>query len=196
MFIICFCGTFLDCCIGNLKHRQHNGIHCNIFKAFWSYYFRLFYIKLSLEFCVSLLCYMYFFKIIFVQSIVVISREGWDGLKDYLMYITSTELFRFSRWDMIWLAYSSNPKSLCRVNPQFILIYFTVEIEADIQPEKLQPAWKLLFQFHLLRSWKPFWNHKNFYKPNFTFRSLMFLKVRIVILVYCYPSEEFCKAIC
>lgn len=28
---------------------------------------------------------------------VVASREGPDGLKDYLMYITSTELFRFSR---------------------------------------------------------------------------------------------------
>lgn len=57
----------------------------------------IFYIKLSLEFCVSFLCYIYFLKIILLQSIVVASREGWDGLKDYLMYITSTELFRFSR---------------------------------------------------------------------------------------------------
>lgn len=129
----------------------------------------IFYIKLSLEFCVSLLCYIYFLKIILLQSIVVASREGWDGLKDYLMYITSTELFRFSRWDVIWLAYSSNPKSLSGVNPQFILIYFTVEIEADIQAEKLQPAWKLLFQFHLLQSWKPFWNYKNSYKTQFYF---------------------------
>ena len=100
---------------------------------------------------------------------VVASREGLDGLKDYLMYITSTELFRFSRWDVIWLAYSSNPKSLSGVNPQFILIYFTVEIEADIQAEKLQPAWKLLFQFHLLQSWKPFWNYKNSYNTQFYF---------------------------
>lgn len=51
----------------------------------------------SLSSSVFIYCVTYIFKIILLQSMVVASREGPDGLKDYLMYITSTELFRFSR---------------------------------------------------------------------------------------------------